>query len=72
MTTELVQLSLKGPIATIVLNRADKLNALNAEMLHALEAFADELTVARTCALYCSRALAKHSASAPTSSSGAI
>ena len=43
MTTELVQLSLKGPIATIVLNRADKLNALNVEMLHALEAFADEL-----------------------------
>lgn len=43
MTTELVHLSLKGPIATIVLNRADKLNALNAEMLTALEAYADEL-----------------------------
>ena len=33
MTTELVQLSFNGPIATIVLNRAAKLNALNAEML---------------------------------------
>ena len=43
MTTELVQLSLKGPIATVVLNRADKLNALNAEMLAALEEYADEL-----------------------------
>ena len=43
MTTELVQLSYKGPIATIVLNRADKLNALNAEMLTALETYADEL-----------------------------
>ena len=43
MTTELVQLSLKGPIATIVLNRADKLNALNAEMLDALEEYADKL-----------------------------
>ena len=43
MTTDLVQLSYKGPVATIVLNRADKLNALNAEMLTALEAYADEL-----------------------------
>ena len=37
MTSELVQLSLDGPIATVVLNREDKLNALNAEMLAALE-----------------------------------
>ena len=43
MATELVQLSFNGPIATIVLNRAAKLNALNAEMLDALEAYADEL-----------------------------
>lgn len=43
MTTELVQLSHQGPVATIVLNRADKLNALNAEMLAALEAYAAEL-----------------------------
>ena len=43
MTTDLVQLSFKGPIATILLNRADKLNALNAEMLAALESYADEL-----------------------------
>ena len=43
MATELVQLSFKGSIATIVLNRAAKLNALNAEMLTALEAYADEL-----------------------------
>ena len=43
MATELVQLSFNGPIATIVLNRAAKLNALNAEMLEALEAYADEL-----------------------------
>ena len=43
MATELVQLSFKGSIATIVLNRAAKLNALNAEMLGALEAYADEL-----------------------------
>ncbi len=43
MTKELVQLSLDGPIATVVLNREDKLNALNAEMLAALEEYADEL-----------------------------
>ena len=43
MTTELVQLSLDGPIATLVLNRADKLNALNSEMLTALEGYADAL-----------------------------
>ncbi len=43
MTTDLVQLSYKGPVATIVLNRADKLNALNAEMLTALETCAGEL-----------------------------
>ena len=43
MATELVQLSFNGPIATIVLNRAAKLNALNAEMLDALETYADEL-----------------------------
>ena len=43
MATELVQLSFKGSIATIVLNRAAKLNALNAEMLDALETYADEL-----------------------------
>ena len=43
MATELVQLSFKGSIATIVLNRAAKLNALNAEMLGALESYADEL-----------------------------
>ena len=43
MATELVQLTFNGPIATIVLNRAAKLNALNAEMLDALEAYADEL-----------------------------
>lgn len=47
MATELVQLSLKGPIATIVLNRADKLNALNAEMLAALEGYAQELEANR-------------------------
>ena len=43
MSTELVQLSVDGPIATVVLNREDKLNALNAEMLAALEEYADEL-----------------------------
>ena len=43
MATELVQLSFNGPIATIVLNRAAKLNALNAEMLEALETYAEEL-----------------------------
>ena len=43
MITELVQLSLNGPVATVVLNRADKLNALNSEMLTALEGYADEL-----------------------------
>ena len=43
MATDLVQLSLNGPIANVVLNRADKLNALNAEMLDALEEYADEL-----------------------------
>ena len=43
MTTDLVQLSYNGPVATVVLNRADKLNALNAEMLTALEAYAGEL-----------------------------
>ncbi len=43
MTTDLVQLTYKGTIATILLNRADKLNALNAEMLAALESYADEL-----------------------------
>lgn len=43
MTTDLVQLTYQGPIATIVLNRADKLNALNSEMLTALEAYAHEL-----------------------------
>ena len=43
MATELVQLSFKGSVATIVLNRAAKLNALNAEMLGALESYADEL-----------------------------
>ncbi|MCY4116306.1 MAG: enoyl-CoA hydratase/isomerase family protein [Caldilineaceae bacterium] len=43
MSTELVQLSLDGPIATVVLNREDKLNALNSEMLAALEEYADVL-----------------------------
>lgn len=43
MTTELIQLSINGPIATIVLNRSAKLNALNSEMLSALEAYAHEL-----------------------------
>ncbi len=43
MATDLVQLSLDGPIATVVLNRAEKLNALNREMLSALERCADEL-----------------------------
>lgn len=47
MTTELVQLSLDGPIATVVLNREDKLNALNAEMLAALEKYANELDRSR-------------------------
>ncbi|MDE0430968.1 MAG: enoyl-CoA hydratase/isomerase family protein [Caldilineaceae bacterium] len=43
MTSELVQLSLDGPIATVVLNREEKLNALNSEMLAALEEYADVL-----------------------------
>ena len=43
MTSELVQLSVDGPIATVVLNREDKLNALNSEMLAALEEYADVL-----------------------------
>lgn len=43
MSTELVQLSLDGPIATVVLNREEKLNALNSEMLAALEEYADVL-----------------------------
>ena len=43
MTTEFVQLSLDGSIATVVLKRAEKLNALNSEMLAALEGYADEL-----------------------------
>ncbi len=47
MTTELVQLSIDGPIAAVVLNREDKLNALNAEMLAALEEYADQLDRSR-------------------------
>lgn len=47
MNTELVQLSMDGPIATILLNRAEKLNALNREMLAALEAYADKLDRSR-------------------------
>ncbi|MCY3902783.1 MAG: enoyl-CoA hydratase/isomerase family protein [Caldilineaceae bacterium] len=43
MTSELVQLSHDGPIATVVLNREEKLNALNSEMLAALEEYADVL-----------------------------
>ncbi len=37
MTYETIQLSFDGPVATISLNRPDKLNAINAVMLHELE-----------------------------------
>jgi len=43
MTTELVQLDISGHIATITLNRPEKLNALNGEMLARLDAIAGEL-----------------------------
>ena len=43
MPTELVHLAISGPIATVTLNRPDKLNALNGEMLARLDTIADEL-----------------------------
>ena len=43
MTYETIQLSFDGPVATISLNRPDKLNAINAVMLHELETALDDL-----------------------------
>ncbi len=43
MTTELVELIKNGPIATMVLNRADKRNAMNEAMWRAIAALGDEV-----------------------------
>ena len=43
MTTEQVQLAIDGQIATVTLNRPEKLNSITPEMLSALESFVSEL-----------------------------
>ena len=43
MTYETIELSIDGPVATISLNRPDKLNAINVDMLHELESAMDAL-----------------------------
>lgn len=43
MTREKITVEIKAPLATITLNRPEKLNAIDSEMLHALEAAAIRL-----------------------------
>jgi enoyl-CoA hydratase len=43
MTTELVQLTIDGQIATVTLNRPEKLNSITPDMLTVLESFARDL-----------------------------
>jgi len=43
MTYETIRISVDGPVATVSLNRPDKLNAINEKMLHELENVLDSL-----------------------------